>query len=272
MLDYANLISLSYGDWPESLVLRRQGEQGIHVTGDVIALYRELTQAGFDVASSRNSSFIEQMLQGSSLRGTVFEGVLWDVPGETNMPEVQYAHLDASVLWPFSSSFTVATIGRLLVGRSAIAPDKTFQAFTSTTRFAIGELGFDVRVGGVENDSELPAFQLELGLRSYPDRFTGDRFVLGQLERRFDIVSQHVTQLDLTPALGWPLGWIPIYLKVESSIYFEGGVILDNQNQLNELLFGWGAALIFPDLLMRVDVAVNREGEPRLIIETGFLP
>ena len=270
VLDYNRLIALSYGDWPESLVLRRTGEQGIKVTGDVIALYRALARTGS--AHGGPSGFIENMLQGSRLRGTLFEGVLWDVPGEAEMPEVQYAHLDASVLWPFSSGFSVATIGRLLIGRSALAPDSTFQAFTSTTRFVIGKLGMDIRMGGVENDSQLPDFQLELGLKSYPDRFTGNRFVLGQMERRFDILSQYITQLDLTPLLGLPLGWIPIYLDVDSSVYFEGGVILDNQNQLNEILFGWGAAFILPTLQTRVDVAVNRDGEARLIIETGFLP
>jgi len=250
------------------------------MSGDLIAVYRgaeEWYQNRFaagenQVRSAQNRGFLAEMLQGSRLRGTVFEGSLWEVERESNRPEVQYAYLDALVFWPFSTGFTVDTIGELLLGRNLDAPDEIFQAFTSTTRLSLGELAVNLKLGEISNEAELSGFNLNLGLKSYAGDFLGERFVAASLERSFVLFSDQVYQLDLRRILGTQIGWLPIYMNIESSVYFEGGVVLDEVNEVDEILFGWGASVHFPDLQMRVDVAINRNGEPNLILETGFLP
>jgi hypothetical protein len=265
--DYSQMVSFSYGDWPESLVLGRQGENGERLSVDLVKFYRWLNR-------SSEEGLLDKILAGSSFQGTGFFGYLWPGPGEDTGPEVRYGYLSALIRWPVISGIDLDTKGNFLVGQSAKDPTRTFQTFSSSTTLSLDHLDLNLRVGSVENAAGLAGFQLNLGLRSYPRNFSGNRFMLATLERTFDLFSQRLFVINLTGLLGSQLGWIPINLQGDISFFLEGGVILNDQvkDKIDQIFFGWGTSLSFPDLRMRIDLAINREGNPSLTIETGLLP
>ncbi|MBI1730112.1 hypothetical protein HY229_04865 [Candidatus Acetothermia bacterium] len=265
--DYSQMISFSYGDWPESLVLGRQGENGERLSVDLVKFYRWLHNSSED-------GLLDKILAGSSFQGTGFTGHLWPGPGEDAGPEVRYGYLSALIKWPVISGIDLDTTGNFLLGQSAKDPTHIFQIFTSSTKVSLDHLDLNLRVGSLENPAGLAGLQLNLGLRSYPRNFSGNRFMLATLERTFDLFSQRLFVIDLTGLLGSQLGWIPIDLQGDISFFMEGGVILNDEvkDKIDQIFFGWGTSLSFPDLRMRIDLAVNREGNPSLTIETGLLP
>jgi hypothetical protein len=263
-VDYAKTVSFSYGDWPESLVLGREGEQGVHLAADLIRFY--------NVLDTVDRGFFSRVVEKSRFRGTGFIGNLWPNLGEEAGPEVRYGHLNAVIHWPLSRNYSIQTIGEYLFGQLINDLERNFQTFSSASKLTLNQLLLEVRVGEVQNPVELPEFELNLGLRSYPANVSADRFVVAHIERKFDILSAYVFRLDLTNLLGPQLGWIPLRLKLESTVFFEGAALLNRENEIEEILFGWGTSLVFPDLQLRIDLAVNREGSPSLKLETGVVP
>ena len=261
-VQYEKAIGLSYGDWPTSLVLGRQGEQGIHLAIDLIALNRLLGSEGGPLLAS--------ILQQSRLQGTGFLGQLWPGEGETEGPDVRYVHLSGFIHWPLPLGIALETRGESLFGQPLREPESSFQTFFSSTKLWADQTTLEFRLGELDNPVGLAGFRFNLGLRSYPSAFAGNRFLLATLEQGFEVVSAF--QLDLSGILGPRLGWIPVQLRVVSSVFFEGGIVLGEGDQPDELLFGWGTSLRFPDLDVKVNLAVNRKGMPVLAVEAGVLP
>jgi len=260
-VEYLKALGLSYGDWPESLVLGRQGELGLRVTADLIAINRLL--------GGEEGALVAQILRRSQLRGTGFLGRLWPGEGEDEGPEVRYLHLKGLIHLPLPFGIALESRGEFLFGQPLESPERSFQTFFSSTRLWADQTTVELRLGELDNPADLAGFSFELGMRSYPYAFAGERFLLASLERRFELISQHLFRLDLSGVLGPRWGWIPLHLRVLSSVFFEGGVVF-GEGEL--ILFGWGASLILPDLDLRVDLAVNRDGVPQLRVETGVLP
>ena len=261
---FGEIAGISYGDWPASLVLGRQGEQGIHLTSDLIALDRLLI--------GDPGGLLGEVLQRSKLQGTGFIGALWPGEDEAEGPNVRYAHLKGFLHWPLPWGFLLESQGELLIGQLRDAPERSFQTFFSSTRLWVDQTALEIQLGELENPADLRGFRFDLGLRSYPTPFEGDRFVLGSLQQQFEVLSVFLAPLDLTALLGPRLGWIPARLKMSLSVFLEGGVVFGGEDRPEELLFGWGTSLVFPDLDLKIHIAINREGRPNLVIETGVLP
>lgn len=263
-VNISDALNFSYGDWPETQMLGREGEQGVHIAVDLFELYQRLDRI--------DRGFLTQVVKGSQFRGTGFVGNLWPNRDEEESPEVRYGHLNAVIRWPLSRNYSIQTIGELLIGNRYGQPENSFQSFSSASKLTLNQLMLEVQVAEAQNVAELPGFQLDLGLRSYPEDITGDRFVIAKLERKFDIFAAHVWQLDLSNLLGPELGWLPIKIAMESIVFFESAALLSRENKVEEILFGWGTSLVFPDLQMRLDLAINKEGSPSLRLETGVVP
>jgi hypothetical protein len=261
---YGQVAGLSYGDWPTSLVLGRQGEQGIHLTLDLIALNRLLGPG--------RESLLAEILRRSRLQGTGFWGRLWPGENEADGPEVRYVHLRGFIHWPLPAGIALETQGEFLLGHPLQATEIPFQTFFSVSRLWVDRTSLEVRLGELDNPAGLAGFRFDLGLRSYPDAFGGNRFFLVTLEQGFEVFSSRLFDLDLTEILGARLGWIPVKLRVLSSVFFEGGLVLGGGESPSEVLFGWGTSLSFPDLDVKVHLAVNRAGQPVLAVEAGVLP
>lgn len=266
-LGYQQAVELSYGDWPKSFVLGRQGEQGVHVAVDLIALYRllqgERLTGGWE--------FLAEALARSQLRGTGFLGRLWPGEGEEEGPEVRYLHLRGFIHWPLPRGGAFETRGELLFGQ----PTRTaglFQTFFSASRLQVAQTTLEWQLGELDNPAGLPGFQFDLGLRSYPQSLVGDRFLLILLERRFEVVSGFLQPIDLTALLGPELGWIPVHVSLQASIFFEGGAVFRGGGAAMNVLFGWGASLLVPEIDLQITWAINRQGEPSLTIRTSVLP
>lgn len=262
-VQYLRALGLSYGDWPQSLVLGRQGEQGIRLTTDLIAINRLL---------GGEEGVLAEILRRSQLRGTGFQGKLWPGEGEDEGPEVRYLHLKGLIHLPLPFGISLETRGEFLFGQPLEAPERSFQTFFSSSRLWVDQTTLELRLGELDNPADLAGFRFNLGLRSYPAAFAGERFLLASIEQRFEVLSRHLFRLDLSGILGPEWGWIPVHLRVLSSVFFEGGVVFGEGDRQDMILFGWGTSLIFPDLELRVDLAVNREGLPQLTVETGVLP
>gem|GEM_PF-2853067 len=266
-LGWEGVVGVSYGDWPSSLVLGRQGEAGSRVTADLVALYR--------VLAGPRQDFLAPVLERSELQGTGFWGRLWPGPDEEEGPEVRYLHLKGFLYWPLPWGIVLESRGEFLHGRPLLTPERTFQTFFTRTELRAGDTSLRVELGELDNPAELPGFRFRLGLRSYPEPVPGERFLLASLERRFDVVEAFLGALDLTFLLGPDRGWVPLYLRVSSTLFFEGGLVRGVETPETEtagILFGWGISLSFPDLDLDVDVGINRAGQPRLRITTGVLP
>ena len=265
--EYVDMIGISNEDWPASLVSGRQGEQGVHISADLLQLYRL-------VGGDLGEGFIANIIEGSSLRGTGFLGRLWPDPDEDEAPSVRYTHLNALIDWPVIPGLNLQTTAIILLGQSSEDPTKIFQTFTSSSQLNWERVELQIRVGELDNPAALAGLTLNLGLRSYPPNFAGNRFVLATIERSFDLFALRLVNITLIGLLGPDLGWIPVDLRADASIFFEGGVLLNNvdEQKIDQIFFGWGTSLSFPDLSLRIDMAINREGHPRLSIETGLLP
>lgn len=265
-LGWGDVVGVSYGDWPSSRVLGRRGEAGARLTADLVALYRVLAGPRRDL--------LARILARSELQGTGFWGELWPGPDEELGPEVRYLHLKGFLHWPLPWGIVLESRGEFLHGRPSLTPERTFQTFFNALELQAGETTLRLELGELDNPAELPGFRFRLGLRSYPEPVAGERFLLASLERRFDVVEAFLGALDLTFLLGPDLGWIPVYLRVSSTLFFEGGVVWngDVAKEPETVLFGWGVSLSFPDLDLDVDVGINQEGEPRLRITAGVLP
>lgn len=263
-LRYHEALELSYGDWPQSPVQGREGEEGGHVAVDLISLYRLL--------GGRDAGVLGQILQKSRLRGSGFVGTLWPDSREEESPSVRYAHLDGFVHWPLPWGVVLETRGELLYGRPTPERQRSFQTFYSSTRLRVGTTSFAFRMGSLENPAGLAGFRFDLGLRSYPRSFQGERFFLATLERQYELLSTHLFRLDLAALLGPELGGIPVWLNALASVFFEGGIVFDREAQAGGILFGWGVSLLLPDLETRIDLGVSREGGPVLSLETGVRP
>ncbi len=263
-LQYQNALRISYGDWPSSLVFGRQGEQGIHASLDLLALNRLL--------GSEGEGLLGAVLQQSQLQGTGFLGRLWPGEGEMEGPDVRYFHLSGFLHWPLPLGITLETRGEFLFGQPLTDLESSFQTFFSSTRLWVDETTLEFRLGELDNPADLPGFRFNLGLRSYPASFAGHRFFLFSLEQGFEVLSAQIFQLDLRDILGERLGWIPVRLRLLSSVFFEGGMVLGDGEESNEVLFGWGTSLSFPDLNVNISLAVTRDGVPVLTVEAGVLP
>jgi len=263
-VQYAEAAALSYGDWPKSWVLGREGERGLHLTADLIALNSLL--------SGEVEGLLGEILKQSRLQGTGFIGDLWPGEEEQAGPAVRYLHLGGVIHWPLPLGIALETRGEFLFGQTLPEAEHSFQTVFSSTRLQAEEATLELQMGELENPANLAGFRFNLGLRSYAGTFEGDRFFLVSLERRFEALSVHLFRLDLRGLLGPRLGWIPIDLHLLSSIFFEGGVVFGRGDRPDEVLFGWGTSFILPDLELRVDLAVNREGVPRFTVQTGILP
>ena len=273
---YRRALEVSYGDWPRSFVLGREGEQGTRLSIDLIGLYRLLQGEGLRLEWAP----LEAALARSQLRGTGFLGRLWpgagagegEGEGEGPGPEVRYAHLRGFTHWPLPGG-ALETRGELLFGQTvpAAAP---FQTFFSASRLRLGPLTLEWRLGELDNPAGLPGFRFDLGLRSYPRPIVGDRFWLVMLERRFEVVSGFLAPIDLRDLLGPELGWIPVRASLQASIFFEGGAVFRDESEGSgmSVLFGWGASFLVPEIDLQATLAVNRRGEPSLTIRTGILP
>jgi len=260
-LGWAEVVRISYGDWPRSRVLGRQGEVGAHLTADLVALARVLT--------GPRQGLLDRVLERSELQGTGFWGRLWPGPDEGAGPPVRYFHLKGFLHWPLPGGAVWESRGEFLYGQPLLDPQRAFQTFFSAAELRWGEAALRVRLGELANPAELAGFRFRLGLRSYPDPIAGERFLIASLERRFDVLEAFLGALDVTALLGPDRGWIPVYLRVSTTLFFEGGAVWGRERHI---LFGWGIVLSFPDLDVDVGVGVNRAGELRFRFQAGVLP
>ncbi len=263
-LAYREVASLSYGDWPDSRVRGREGEAGIHVGADLIALYRWL--------GGEETGLVGQAIQQSTLSGTGFVGELWPVEGrEADPPSVRYLNLDSTLQWPLPLGFRLETRGQYLTGQPLGSPDQSFSTFHSRTRLFAGQTQFRFEMGSLENPVELPGLEFDLNLRSYGKRISSARYVLASVEQQHRLFTSSLFRIDLARIFGTGAGTLPVDMRLLGSVFFEGGWLLDEP--VGEgALFGWGVSLFWPELQTRLTVGINREGESNLSLETGVLP
>lgn len=263
-LRYREVASISYGDWPDSQVRGREGEGGIHVGADLIALYRWL--------GGQERGLVGQAIQQGTLRGTGFVGELWPLTAlEDDPPRVRYLHLNSTLQWPLPLGFQLETRGEYLTGQPLASPEQTFNTFYSRTRLSAGQTQFQFEMGSLENPVELPGLQFDLGLRSYGEPVQAERYVLASVEQQHHLLTASLFQLNLASVFGAGAGTLPVDMRLLGSVFFEGGWLLDEAVS-DGALFGWGVSLFWPQLETRLTVGVNREGEPNLSLETGVLP
>ena len=263
-LQYRQVASLSYGDWPESDVRGREGESGIQIGADLIALYRWL--------GGRERGLVGQAIQQSTLSGTGFVGELWPLGAEDGTgPSVRYLNLNSTLQWPLPFGFQLETRGEYLTGQPLASPDRTFSTFHSRTRLSVGQTQFQFEMGSLDNPVALPGLQFDLGLRSYAERVQAERYVLAAVEQQHHLLTASLFQINLAQIFGAGAGSLPVDMRLLGSVFFEGGWILDEPVS-DGALFGWGVSLFWPELETRLTVGVNHEGDPNLSLETGVLP
>lgn len=263
-LDFREVASISYGDWPESRVRGREGESGIHIGADLIALYRWL--------GGEERGLVGQAIQQSTLSGTGFIGELWPLDAlEDDPPSVRYLNLNSTLQWPLPFGFQLETRGEYLTGQPLADPSRTFSTFHSRTRLSAGQTQLQFEMGSLDNPVDLPGLQFDLGLRSYGERVQAERYVLASVEQQHHLLTASLFQINLARIFGAGAGTLPVNMRLLGSVFFEGGWILDEPVS-EGALFGWGVSLFWPELETRLTVGVNREGEPNLSLHTGVLP
>jgi len=263
-LAYREVASLSYGDWPDSRVRGREGESGIHVGADLIALYRWL--------GGEETGLVGQAIQQSTLRGTGFVGELWPLgKREADPPSVRYLHLDSTLQWPLPLGFQLETRGQYSTGQPLDSPEQAFTTFHSRTRLFAGQTQLRFEMGSLDNPVELPGLEFDLDLRSYGESILSERYVLASVKQQHRLFTSSLFRIDLARIFGSGAGSLPVNMRLLGSVFFEGGWLLD-QPVAEGALFGWGVSLFWPELETRLTVGINREGEPNLSIETGVLP
>jgi len=263
-LAYREVASISYGDWPDSHVRGREGEAGIHMGADLIALYRWL--------GGEERGLVGQAIRQSTLSGTGFVGELWPLEAlEDDPPSVRYLNLNSTLQWPLPLGFQLETRGEYLTGQPLASPEQTFSTFHSRTRLSAGQTQLQFEMGSLENPVELPGLQFDLGLRSYGDRVQAERYVLASVEQQHHLFTTSLFQINLAQIFGTGAGTLPVDMRLLGSVFFEGGWLLDEPVS-EGALFGWGVSLFWPELETRLTVGINREGEPNLSLETGVLP
>ncbi len=242
-LSIASLLSLGYRDWPGSLVLGREGERGLHL--------------GLE-------------WQGVSLNG--FYGTLWPTPREAQAPAVGYLQLNRQFQWTLPLGARLRLQGEALLGwRLAAPPAEYFRTLLGSAQLELGHTTVRLQLGRLANPAGLADLRFRFSLRSYPATLQGDRILVASLERRFDLWTIHFAAIDLSRLLGLPLGRVPVLLRTQGALFFEGGEVwLDGVAQ-GGVLFGWGVALLFPDLDLRLDAAFNAAGRPRLHLSGALL-
>ncbi|MFB6286587.1 MAG: hypothetical protein ABEK03_08430 [Candidatus Bipolaricaulia bacterium] len=263
-LSYREVASLSYGDWPDSRVRGREGESGIHVGADLIALYRWL--------GGEETGLVAQVIEQSTLKGTGFVGELWPLEkGEADPSSVRYLNLDSTLQWPLPLGFRLETRGQYLTGQPLGSPEQSFSTFHSRTRLFAGQTQLRFEMGSLDNPVDLPGLEFDLDLRSYGESIRSERYVLASVKQQHRLFTSSLFRIDLARIFGAGAGSLPVNMRLLGSVYFEGGWLLD-QPVAEGALFGWGVSLFWPELQTRVTVGINREGEPNLSIETGVLP
>lgn len=263
-LDYREVASVSYGDWPDSHVRGREGESGIHLGADLIALYRWL--------GGEETGLVGQAIRQSTLSGTGFIGELWPLEAlEDDPPRVRYVNLNSTLQWPLPLGFQLETRGEYLTGQPLASPNETFSTFHSRTRLSAGGTQLLFEMGSLDNPVDLPGLQFDLGLRSYADRVQAERYVLASVEQQHHLLTASLVQINLAQVFGAGAGTLPVDMRLLGSVFFEGGWLLDEPVS-EGALFGWGVSLFWPELETRLTVGVNREGEPNLSLRTGVLP
>ncbi len=263
-LSYREVASISNGDWPDSHVRGRDGEAGIHMGADLIALYRWL--------GGEEKGLVGQAIRQSTLSATGFVGELWPLQdSEDGPPSVRYVNLNSTLQWPLPFGFQLETRGEYLTGQPLAPPHETFSTFYSRTRLSAGQTQLQFEMGSLDNPVGLPGLQFDLGLRSYGERIEAERYVLASMEQQHHLFTSSLFRIDLARIFGAGAGTLPVNMRLLGSVFFEGGWLLDEPVS-EGALFGWGVSLFWPELETRLTVGVNREGEPNLSLETGVLP
>ncbi len=255
----AGLLSGEYRDWPGSPVLGREGERGIGLALDLSSL--ELPQ------------FYSALLNGLTLRG--FYGTLWQTPRESQEPLVSYLYASEQLQWDLPLGTRVQLQGQGLLGAQLIATQtEFFRTFSTSAQLTLDQTTFQLQYGQLENPVGLADLRFRFGLRSYPASFQGDRYLVGSLERRFDLFTVEFARLggiDLSGLLELVGGSVPVRLRAQGALFFEGGEVWLKGISQGGVLSGWGVGLIFPDLAFRLDLTFNAQGEPRLHLQSALV-
>lgn len=239
----AELFSLEYRDWPGSPVVGREGERGL-----------QLAVSQHDLA----------------LLG--FYGTLWQTPRESKDPTVAYLRVSDRLQQELPLGARLQLQGEFLIGTLLAAPSpELFRTFSSFAQLTLDQTTLRLQYGQLANPGGLSDLRFRFGLRSYPATFQGDRFLVASLERRFDLFTVQLSTIDLSSLLGPLGGSVPVLLRGQGELFFEGGEVWLSEIPQGGILSGWGVGLIFSDLNLRLDVAFNAQGEPRLHFQSSLV-
>lgn len=262
----AQLLSAEYRDWPGSPVLGREGGRGLQ-----LAL----------------------SLGGLAVRG--FYGLLWQTPRESQDPAVAYLQISDQLQWGLPLGAQLQLALEVLGGAQLTAPKlEIFRTLSGSARLTLDQTTFTLQYGQLANPGGLADLRFRFGLRSYPATFQGDRLLVASLERRFDLFTAQLSNIDVSSSLGPASGSAPglpraflddlqtifslifsvsgpISLRAQGELFFEGGEVWLSDVSQGGVLSGWGVGLILPDLGLRLDAAVNAQGEPRFHLQSSLV-
>ena len=258
-LTVADLLSVSYLDWPGSPVLGRDGERGFEL--------------GLSLSGLAMPAFYQPFLNGLTIRG--FYGTLWQTPRESQEPAVSYLYVSDQIQWDLPLGAGVQLQGDGLLGAQLSTPRaEFFRTFSTSVQFTLDQTTLRIQYGQLDNPVGLADLRFRFGLRSYPATFQGDRLLVASLERRFDLFTVQFSRLggiDLAGLLGLIGESVPVLLRAQGALFLEGGEVWLSGISQGGILSGWGVGLIFPDLSLRLEVTFNAPGEPRLHLQSALI-
>ena len=231
--------SVAHNDWPGSAVLGRVGEMGTYAR-----------------------------LQKKKTQISTFVGELWRTQDEEQAPQVAYLNAKSSHTFslPFDIELKLSldmTIGTTLGEKSG-----PFRSTTRTISLRVGGLSVQVKSGKASNEANLKDFELTAHVKGYKEPLKGEEFWTLSVERRFELISPIELPIKL-PMMA--KAEEPLMFKVEGSVFFEGGSAVAQDEELSEILFGWGFGTIFSvaGLEVRAELLFNKEGEFKPLFEMG---
>lgn len=231
--------SLAHNDWPESAVLGRVGEVG--------------TQVGLKLKKSQISGFV---------------GELWRTEDEEHAPRVAYLSAKSSYLFSFPFDIELKLSLNSVIGSTLGANSGAFQYAIRTLSLRVGGLSVQAKHGMASKEADLKDFELTAPLKGYPEPLRGEEVWTLGVERRFDLISPIEVPIKL-PMMAEEKE--TLVFKVEGSVFFEGGSAVAQDEEMGEILFGWGFGTIFSmaGLEMRAQLFFDKEGEFKPLFEMG---
>lgn len=248
--------SLAHNDWPGSAVLGRVGEMGTHV--------------GLKLKQVQISGFIGELWPIVRC-GLLFLGVAClDILIEERGPWVAYLNVKSSHTFSLPFDIVLKVSSDMTMGTTLGEKSGPFRSTIKTISLRVGGLNVRAKSGTTSNEANLMDFELTARVKGYTEPLKGEKFWTLSVERRFELISP----IELPVKLPMPMmakTQEPLVFKIEGSVFFESGSAVAKDEEMGEILFGWGFGTIFSvaGFEMRAELFFNKEGEFKPLFEMG---